>query len=408
MYFGTSSQRISRISGIASLRQGIDRWASLGLLRLNRSRRHSAEATDTQNAPKSILLFKPDGIGDFILWSEVYKEFAQRHPGAIVTAIVCNPTGGLLRAMFPCWRVVEIPNRPSGTTALLLMLLKERELRNIPAHDILVDLRVHRSNWETVYIALLKAGHKVGFASDTNEESSLHRQDRYIFDRILAMPSPSSFNRDRAKCRELEFVDAFCSQFWTLEENRAVPDLRAYFPCHRDAFLAKPYWVLAPFSGAKIRNYPLDGWLSVFSRLRDLGYSPEKLLICGSVTQKEEGSDLMRALQRVVTCENLCGDLTLAQTATLLADAHIVFATESAIGHLAVALRRRTVIAVGGGHYGLFAPWGESVAPVKWAHVGMSCYGCNWRCCYDRAHCITDIPPSEIVTSAITLLSNKF
>jgi len=90
-----------------------------------------------------------------------------------------------------------------------------------------------------------------------------------------------------------------------------------------------------------------------------------------------------------------------------LLQSELVFATESALAHLSVALRRPTVAILGGGHYGLFAPWGTSAVPVHWIQNQVDCYGCNWSCIQPRAICIQDIPPAEIAIKALDLLSRQ-
>jgi len=390
---------------LGNVRRIIDHWVFISFLRFAARRKRFIGATNAFEAPQSVLLFKPDGIGDFILWSEVYKEFHARHQEATITALVCAPTGAMLRAMFPRWGIIEMPHRPRSTIEFLLMLFKSRKLRSIPSHEILVDLRVRRGNWETLYVAMLKADRKVGFASENIGMFGLGRHDRSIFDWILTKPSLLPFKSDKSQCHELKLVDAFRSQFWSLNRTAPPPDLRPFFSSPGRHSAEMPYWILAPFSGSEIRNYPLDGWLSVFLELKHCGYSPRKLLICGSRAQKKEGYSFASKLEKVIQCENLCGDLSLDQTAVLLAGSQIVFATESAIGHLSVALRKRTVIVLGGGHYGLFAPWGEAVAPVRWTNVRLSCYDCNWRCPYDKPFCITNIPAGDLAQSAMALLA---
>ena len=132
------------------------------VLALAFGRSHVDLAYPLENA-KSILLFKPDGIGDYVLWSEVFKEFARRYESSRITLLCCVPTGELARFMFPQWKVVEIPKRPNDIPALLWMLLRNPELIKLEKHDVLVDLRPHRVLWELFYAAILDASLKIGF-----------------------------------------------------------------------------------------------------------------------------------------------------------------------------------------------------------------------------------------------------
>jgi ADP-heptose:LPS heptosyltransferase len=109
-------------------------------------------------------------------------------------------------------------------------------------------------------------------------------------------------------------------------------------------------------------------------------------------------------MQGTLPVTNLCGSLTLVETAGLLLESELVFATESALAHLSVALRRPTIVILGGGHFGLFAPWGMKIAPVRWITNQVDCYGCNWACIHSSAICIQNIPTSKIVEASMDLI----
>jgi ADP-heptose:LPS heptosyltransferase len=117
------------------------------------------------------------------------------------------------------------------------------------------------------------------------------------------------------------------------------------------------------------------------------------------------GEELVGMLKEIIPIKNLCGRLKLTETAGILLQSELVFATESAMAHLSVALRRPTIAILGGGHYGLFAPWGTKAAPVHWISNRIDCYGCNWSCIYDSAICIHNIPPAQIIEKSLDLLS---
>lgn len=364
--------------------------------------RKVASSRDVVSKAKSVLLFKPDGIGDFILWTEAMNEFAARYRNARITMFCCAPVGELVRSMFPQWQTVEIARRPRSICEFLYMCLKDKALRNAIVYDLLVDLRVHRANWELLSIARLKARCKIGFASN-NPVLLVH--DRRTFDRLLQLPDyrPSSFTDLR--CQELNIVDSFCSQLWSIDTCMPLPDLRSFFvPNHEDQRRER-VWIVAPFAGASIREYPLDKWARAISIMYGLNQKPNCVVICGSLSQSSQGEQLAALLSPVVPARNLCGEKSLTEIARIVSRADLVLAVESGLSHLAVALRRPTVVILGGGHYGLFAPWGESVAPVKWVFKSMDCFSCNWRCHYDKPLCISEIRTRDVVEAANSVLN---
>lgn len=355
--------------------------------------------------PSSILLFKPDGIGDCILWNRVFRQFAERYRDSVITVLCCAPVGELIFSMFPGWKVVEMPKRPASLSSFFRMLAYYPRLRNIEPHDLLVDLRAHRGLWELLYSALLRASRKIGVAKPRPVSGQADLGESRFFDFLVIGDQCRNPESETHECAELDLVDQFSSSIWGLGSQDQSPDLRDFswgpFPERRWG----TYWVLAPFSGGPIRDYPLDKWAEVFHQLISLGRKPDRLLICGAQSQFGRAQALGHGLRGMLPVENLCGWLSLPETAGCLAQAELVFATESAVAHLAVALRRPTVVVLGGGHFGLFAPWGRRIAPVRWIWNPIPCYGCNWNCPYPKNLCISEISPREIVQSAQELLS---
>jgi len=353
---------------------------------------------------KSILLFKPDGIGDTILWSAVLQEFARRCPQAKITLLCCAPTGELIRCMFPDWVIVQMPQRPKNTGEFLKMFSGHRELRTIPKHEVLIDLRPHRSSWELLYTILLRATLKVGLEKSPTTSRCAPLGEKRFFDQWVSWHSSDLSNQREIDCAELGIVRQFCLFIWGGAPESVSPDLRSVLWPRPKLLVGKKYWVISPFSGHPIRDYPLVKWEQVFQQLVSEVPGPDCLLICGAPSQRTQAEIFKESLQSFLPVENLCGSLQLGETAGVLLQSELVFATESALAHLSVALRKPTVAILGGGHYGLFAPWGTKVAPVNWIWNSLDCYGCNWSCIYPSALCITDLPALRIVNHARALL----
>jgi ADP-heptose:LPS heptosyltransferase len=89
--------------------------------------------------------------------------------------------------------------------------------------------------------------------------------------------------------------------------------------------------------------------------------------------------------------------------AAAIANADVVLAPDSAPAHLATALNKPGVFLLGGGHFGMFAPWGKSGRQV-WLRHDMDCYQCRWNCRHPEPWCITRIQP-ESVAQALLLVA---
>jgi ADP-heptose:LPS heptosyltransferase len=84
---------------------------------------------------------------------------------------------------------------------------------------------------------------------------------------------------------------------------------------------------------------------------------------------------------------NFVGKTSLFEYVEIIASASVVICNESSAYHIAVAHDRSVLCLLGGGHYGLFAPYPESKESAASSLVvtnKMSCFGCNWKCRFDR------------------------
>jgi ADP-heptose:LPS heptosyltransferase len=313
---------------------------------------------------KNILLFKPDGIGDFVLWSEVYKEFSVRHAESNITALVCAPTGELLRSMYPHWRILEIPRRPASTLDFLQMLLTNRRLRNNLTYDLLVDLRVHRVSWETLYIALLNAELKVGFASEDRNSGNLAKHDTVLFGKLIDRPRPQLSLTQESHIHELTLVEAFCSWFWSIKKNRPLPDLRGFFvptKCFplKAKSLPEQLTIFHPGSGNPTKNWPPELWRQLIEEVLDTQPKASIAVVVGRRDVNQLGSLWqLKARDRIEWWLNF----PLPKLATHLAQGGLFVGHDTGISHLAASVGTPCLL--------LFGPtnpnqWGPPHAFVK-------------------------------------------
>ena len=335
----------------------IDQWL-FKLLVARFTRGHNAvPSLDATASAETVLLFKPDGIGDFILWSEVFKEFAVRYNKARITMVCCAPVGELVRAMFPDWQTIEITKRPRCNLEFVYNFFKGKMFSQFKDYDLLVDLRVHRGDWELLFIAMFKARCKIGFAS---AESHLEMYDHLIFTHLLAADLLLPSGARSTRCHELEIVQSFFFQFWAADRGACLPSLRPYFAAPSKesqttclAQNSQPLIVVHPGSGNASKNWPPINWLNLTKHLlkRDLG-----LRVAVVVGQADvRGVDLLRVLsnhQRIQWWYNL----PLPELASRLADATLFIGHDTGISHLAAAVGTSSLVLFGPTDPAVWAP----------------------------------------------------
>ena len=94
---------------------------------------------------------------------------------------------------------------------------------------------------------------------------------------------------------------------------------------------------------------------------------------------------------------NLSGQMTLRQTAAILKCCRLAVGAETALAHIACAVKTPNVILLGGGHFGRFMPYSPLTTAVS---LPLECYGCDWQCRYDRVYCVWDVA-AEVISEAI-------
>lgn len=152
-----------------------------------------------------------------------------------------------------------------------------------------------------------------------------------------------------------------------------------------------------PCANDPIREYPLHDLAEI---LLAIGTSlDEPITIVGGRSDLPTLNTLAglvsHALPQRVTIETPPSILEATQ---MIASARLVVGMESGPAHIATAFDKRGIFFLGGGHYGLFAPWQRSSRQI-WLRNILPCFGCEWRCCFSEPLCITKIRPEHAIAA---------
>jgi ADP-heptose:LPS heptosyltransferase len=102
---------------------------------------------------------------------------------------------------------------------------------------------------------------------------------------------------------------------------------------------------------------------------------------------------------------NLAGKTTLRELAKTIAACDLLVSTETSGLHIAIAAGVPSIGIMGGGHYGRFAPWGD---PERGTFLtkNLRCFHCNWECPEGDFGCIQGVSPEEVTAAAERLLAS--
>jgi ADP-heptose:LPS heptosyltransferase len=157
--------------------------------------------------------------------------------------------------------------------------------------------------------------------------------------------------------------------------------------------------VFCPFSSAVSKDFPVAAWPEVFAALSWKG----PVQLCGTPADSVRLERLAATLRARGWKADVQPTTDLDALVAVLAAARAVLGVDSAPAHFATALDRPGVFLIGGGHWGMFAPWRRSPRQV-WLTNELPCFHCDWVCPYPTSRCITEIPPAQIAAALDTVL----
>jgi len=290
------------------------------------------------STPERILLVRPSALGDVCRTVPILASLRRFHPAAridwvvnegFVPAIEAHP--GLSNAIaFPRSRFGAFWRSPAVLGDLWRWAAGLRRTR----YDLVLDCQgLSRSGlitWAT------KARRRVGFR-DAREVGWLGYNVRHEVAPAL-----------HAVDRMLALLEA--------EGIPALRDMRLYVPAAGRTFLTRlrrqlriddqPYAVLAPTARWLGKRWPAERWAHLVRPLLDRGIG--RIFLIGSPAEREQVGACIPDGAESDAVVNLVGRTSLAGTLSLISEAALVVANDSAPLHMAVGYGRRFV--------GLFGP----------------------------------------------------
>jgi ADP-heptose:LPS heptosyltransferase len=344
------------------------------------------EVIPSAEAVTSLLIFKPDEIGDAVYALPAVAELRRAFPKARVYLLCQRLTRPLYertqlfdeivdiapgtRLTRPVFSVQEALGRFSVEAFDMSVFLRTypayfRQFRSIPAklqvHPVDPHMRsdsVHRAH--------------VGLWEDERVHQSLQLLQ------IVARVTGKAYSWDHVRFPEFE---------WSREDRLA--EERTFGGNGPDRFV-----VVHPFVKHETRQYPLAYWVVLIERLRR-AVDAQWVIVGGPDDPRIEG------LPDVIQTQ---GELSLSQTGYLLSRAAGFIGVLSGPAHWAAALGTPTVTIMSG-----------HSLPIEWAPLGQSlviraevpCAPCHQKTCpvYGLA-CLTELTPERIAPSIEDFLAN--
>lgn len=261
--------------------------------------------------PSRILVIQTAFIGDVILSTALLEAIHRSQPQTQIDILVRKGNEGLFER-HPYVKQVLVWDKKAGKYASLLKL--GRQIRQT-RYDLLLNLQ----RYATTGILTLLSGakRKVGF--DKN---------------------PMSFGFDRKVPHQFEEgVHEVDRNYALIADDSTIQPIRRprLYPSKEDqAFVTvykqEPYICIAPASVWFTKQFPAQGWIDLLAAI----VPTYKVYITGGKGDSTIAESIQQALsvEKRPYVENLCGKLTLLQSAALMQDAVMNYVNDSAPMHL--------------------------------------------------------------------------
>jgi ADP-heptose:LPS heptosyltransferase len=356
-----------------------------------------------------VLVIRLDAIGDFILWIDAAQAIVRYYKaqGKRVTLLANAVWASWAKELAIFDDVIALERRKYERNLLYRFRLGYR-IRMLACAIVVQPTYSREWLLGDSIVRISRALERIGSSGNGSNITELQKSvsDRWYTRIVYSDPSPQM-----ELIRNAEFVRNLCK----IDFQAKLPDLRAATALQLDEVFAaaikdrEQYYVLFPGASWEGKQWPVASFAQIaqqiHSRTRWYG------VVCGGPKDRAVADDLCKQCSAPLL--NWAGRTGLSQLAAILAAAQLVLANDTSATHIAAACGVPTVCILGGGHYERFMPYEvefEDGRPLPHAIAHkMPCFGCNWRCIYERSKgapvaCIKQISVDDVwhIISGIT------
>jgi ADP-heptose:LPS heptosyltransferase len=376
---------------------------------------------DSENfVDKSILIVRPDNLGDVVLFSGALRPIRDKWPASRITICVKHFVKDYL-ALCPyvddilVWeevsdflyrplykkRLFELTLRTAGWPLGNLARSAFDSLTNCALFFDLLLSPVRSPFWDYhMFARAVQAPVRIGISGDlSNQTAAQDRAAESIYSARMQVPSGRKWDSElhiNAEFMRFVGIEATLADIWPEAWTNGSDSLWARDQiCSGDISDCLRLGIIAGVISPEMKMYPADKMAEAIGMISDAKLS---CVVLGSDKDVITSHEVTKGLQRcgnVVKTTNLAGQTNIRQLIECLRLCDVVLSVDSAPLHLATALGKSTIGIMGGGHHGRFYPWGDPEIN-RVASLPMDCYGCSWHCPSERAPCVSGIPPTTI------------
>jgi ADP-heptose:LPS heptosyltransferase len=347
---------------------------------------------------KKLLIVRPDGIGDFVIFSGVLEEY-RRVFREYEIHLLCHPTVHGLATSIPFLEKVICLDTGKLFRKRYLMYMAKNMVKILRhSYDTIIYPKYSRVRSDDLLVALIPGKNKIAFDGDnSNDPNNARFKRNRLFDKII--------EGTRGEIPEIERNAEFINKLGGDIEGSSVKP-RVWLPealgsaadtVEKGCKIGdQEYLTVFPGAGDLIRQWGAAKWRKLITTITT--EHPEvKIVILGRGQDAHVIEEIVNALseierQRVI---NLLNQSSLGSLVNIIKKAVLFVGSESSGVHIAAAVETPSICLMGGGYFGRFYPYGDLKKKIV-VYRKMKCFGCKWRCNYGAPKCIENIEVEEV------------
>ena len=367
--------------------------------------RHNIE----DKAKKRLLIVRCDGIGDFVLFLDTFKEYRKLYPqDEWEITLLGNQIWRFLAEPLPYadnYWFLDAKRFTRNPIYRYCWLCRVRRAE----FDVVIQPNYARRYWlgDTI-VRATGARERIGSRGDVVNMNcrQKRRSDGWYTHLVHAEPGTMMELQ-----RNAEFIGGLgLTDFEAGLPKVVIPDSAQQ---EADAMLERlglwkssssqfrSFYILVPGAGTTWRRWPVDRFADLARSIH--GQNGWIGVVCGGHGEETLSRQLL-TLAGNSPLLDLLGKTNLVELAGVVRRSKVLIGNETGAVHIASAVGTPSMCIMGGGHFGRFIPYDLQVsAPGPRAVIRqMDCFGCNWRCIYsvstDRpVSCIEQIDVREVM-----------
>jgi ADP-heptose:LPS heptosyltransferase len=353
-----------------------------------------------KNKRKKILILRPDGIGDFVLFSGMIKHIKEHYNECDIT-IACEPTViPLLKNCPYIQNKIELLKRSEFKRRYIFKwMLKLIELRKLK-YDVAIYPCFTRSTGGDVFLIGVKSKIKIAFDGRDREKGLRGRLFRNNFIEQLIVADHGKkweIYRNIELLKKIGFNGKISPnpECWCSEEDYGEINTLS----RKSGINNGNYIILSIGSGDRVRKWNDLKWVDLTNKILAMD-KKIRCVFCGSSGEKRTIDEIIIKTDylRRNRCVNFAGKISLRKFYLLAKKSKLFIGMDSGPAHLSIVAGTKAIILCGGGYFKRFFPYPNVISKdrIFAYYKKMDCFHCDWKCIYEEPYCITRVSVAQV------------